>query len=316
MSRWTLRILAPLALLAPLAGSAEAGVGDSTGGALSSFGRLSPVQTVQYGGDCWYDNGSNGPGYYPCGNEWNNGLGWVGPVCPTPLAARDPAPSSPRRRRCASPGAETPSIPARRPAASALASRRSVYAAVWALRPLAAVHGFVNLAQPAFIRRPVSAPAPRPSPPGLPAADSTVALAAAIFISFTAPEFPTSARLSRPALLAAAVCMGLAGPQESTSSAPASPGFAGVGGFHGGGGFHGLGGATGVHIGSPASPSFAGVGTFHAGGGFHGFGGGGGAHIGAFASPGFAGGGFHGVGGAGAFQGGGAAFGQGGIGHR
>src|SRR6202044_2301018 len=116
------------------------------------------------------------------------------------------------------PRRETPSIPARRPAASALASRRSVYAAVWALRPLAAVHGFVNLVQPAFIRRPVSTPAPRPSPPGLPGADSTVALAAAGFISFTAPEFPTSARLSRPALLAAAVCMGLAGPQESTSA--------------------------------------------------------------------------------------------------
>ena len=82
MSRWTLRILAPLALLAPLAGSAQAGVGDSSGGALSSFGRLSPVQTVQYSGDCWYDNGSNGPGYYPCGNEWNNGLGAGGAVSP------------------------------------------------------------------------------------------------------------------------------------------------------------------------------------------------------------------------------------------
>ena len=80
MSRWTLRILAPLALLAPLAGSAEAGVGDSSGGALSPFGRLSLVQTVQYGGDCWYDNGANGPGYYPCGDEWNNALGGGAPI--------------------------------------------------------------------------------------------------------------------------------------------------------------------------------------------------------------------------------------------
>ena len=78
MCRWTLRILAPLALLAPLAGSAEAGVGSV--GALSPFGRLSLVQTVQYGGDCWYDNGANGPGYYPCGDEWNNALGGGAPI--------------------------------------------------------------------------------------------------------------------------------------------------------------------------------------------------------------------------------------------
>jgi hypothetical protein len=80
MPRPTFRILAYLALaLAPFASAADAGVGD-TSGALSSFGRLSPMQTVQYGGDdCWYDNGWNGPGYYPCGNEWSNGLGGAGP---------------------------------------------------------------------------------------------------------------------------------------------------------------------------------------------------------------------------------------------
>ena len=102
MCRWTLRILAPLALLAPLAGSAEAGVGDSSVGALSPFGRLSLVQTVQYGGDCWYDNGANGPGYYPCGDEWNNALGG-GAAHRRP---GDPAPSSPRSCRCPSPGAK------------------------------------------------------------------------------------------------------------------------------------------------------------------------------------------------------------------
>ncbi|MBV9908934.1 MAG: hypothetical protein JOY52_15400, partial [Hyphomicrobiales bacterium] len=70
------------------------------------------------------------------------------------------------------------------------------------------------------------------------------------------------------------------------------------------------GGAIGTpRIGAPASPRFAGVGTFHPGGL-------GGSHIGAPASPGLAGGGFHGVAGTGVFQGGGAAFGQGGIGHR
>ncbi|HEY5207385.1 MAG TPA: hypothetical protein VIJ63_22715 [Roseiarcus sp.] len=80
MPRATLRILAYLALaLAPFGSDAEAGVGDMSGGPHFPFARLSPVQTVQYGGDCWYDNGSNGPGYYPCGNEWNNGLSGAGP---------------------------------------------------------------------------------------------------------------------------------------------------------------------------------------------------------------------------------------------
>ena len=102
------------------------------------------------------------------------------------------------------------------PAGPASAARRP-RARRRGLRPSAASQ-VRNLAPAAFPRRLVSTPAPRPSPPGLPAADSTAALAAGIFISFTAPEFPTSARLSRPALLAAVVCMGLAGPPESTSA--------------------------------------------------------------------------------------------------
>ena len=84
MAHWTLRILTYLALVSTsFASGAEAGVGDSSGSALSSFGGLSPAQKAQYNsfdsGDCWYDNGWNGPGWYQCGNEWNNGLGWVGP---------------------------------------------------------------------------------------------------------------------------------------------------------------------------------------------------------------------------------------------
>ena len=74
----------PLALaLASLtvADGAKAGVGGMSGGAPSSFAHLSPVQTVQ-SGECWYDNGPDGPGYYPCGNEWNNGLGGIGTVGP------------------------------------------------------------------------------------------------------------------------------------------------------------------------------------------------------------------------------------------
>ena len=186
MSRWTLRILAPLALLALLAGSAEAGVGDSGGGALSSLGRLSLVQTVQYGGDCWYDNGSNGPGYYPCGDEWDNGLGGAAPSAQS-LARRSGA----------------------------------IIATEWSLRIPGVKPRLSQRAVPPWRSRlscfAGSTPAPRPSPAGLPAADSTAALAAAIFISFTAPEFPTSARQSRPAMLSAAGFMGLAGQRESTS---------------------------------------------------------------------------------------------------
>jgi hypothetical protein len=45
--------------------SAEADIGDMSGGALSSFAHLSPVQTVQ-SGQCWEQDGPDGPGYYPC----------------------------------------------------------------------------------------------------------------------------------------------------------------------------------------------------------------------------------------------------------
>jgi hypothetical protein len=41
--------------LALFANGAEAGVGDSSGSALSLFGRLSPAQKAQYGGaNCYY----------------------------------------------------------------------------------------------------------------------------------------------------------------------------------------------------------------------------------------------------------------------
>jgi hypothetical protein len=302
-----------LALLAPLAGSAEAGVGDSTGGALSSFGRLSPVQTVQYDGDCWYDNGSNGPGYYPCGNEWNNGLGG-GAVSPI---------VGPAIRRHHHHGVIVTHPQARNPVYPGAASRR-----LGAGVPSLSLRGSVGT--PAFGGGPrfrQFGAAGVHTSPGLHAGAATVSpgfagggfhggLGGGRFHQFHGSGVPHIGAPVSPGFAGGGGLHGLGGATGVHMGAPASPGFAGVGGFHGGGGLHGLGGATGVHIGSPASPSFAGLGTFHAGGGFHGFGGGGGAHIGAFASPGFAGGGFHGVGGAGTFQGGGAAFGQGGIGHR
>jgi hypothetical protein len=102
-------------------------------------------------------------------------------------------------------------------AASSLRIPRRETPSIPALRS-AVVHGSAKLAQPALVPRRVSTPALRPSPPALPAADSVVASAAAIFISSTAPEFPISARLSHPALLGAAVCMDLAGPQERASA--------------------------------------------------------------------------------------------------
>ena len=83
MAHWILRILTYLALaLASFASGAEAGAGDSSGSALSSFGRLSLVQKAQYnsfGSNCYYDDGWNGRGWYRCGDEWNNSFGWIGP---------------------------------------------------------------------------------------------------------------------------------------------------------------------------------------------------------------------------------------------
>jgi hypothetical protein len=260
MPRWTLRILAPLALLAPLAGSAEAGAGDHSGAALSSFGGLAPVQTVQFGGsNCYYADGWNGRGWYQCGNEWNDGFGWVGPFNLNTFGG-----SAIRRHHhgvaVSHPQALNPVYPRLEPPR-------------WLGAAGGGFHGglggnFDHGAGVPHIGAPIS---PR----------------------FAGGGFHK-----------------LGGATGVHIGARASPSFAGVGTFHAGGGFHGLGGATGVHIGAPASPSFAGVGTFHAGAGI------GAPHIGAFASPGFAGGGFHGVGGGGVFQGGGAALGQGGIGHR
>src|SRR5277367_671914 len=83
MSHWTLRVLAYLALASlPFANGAQAGVGDSSGSAGSWLGHLSPVQTIQFnsfGSNCYYADGWNGRGWYQCGDDWNNGFGWVGP---------------------------------------------------------------------------------------------------------------------------------------------------------------------------------------------------------------------------------------------
>jgi hypothetical protein len=248
MSRPTLRILTyPGLALALLAGDAEAGVGDMSGGALSSLAYLSPAQTVQYAGDCWYDNGWNGPGYYPCGNEWNSGFGGAGAIGPIIV------PASRRRHHHAAVVAHPKPNP--------------IYSAAPSPRVGAGVR-----VSPNFHPRAAAVTS------GLAGGGFQGALGGGNFHQFHSAGVPHI-------------------------SAPVSSGLTGAGGFH-------AGGAIGTsHIGAPASPGFAGVGTFHAGGL-------GAAHIGAPASPGLAGGGFHGVGGGGVFQGGGAGFGQGGIGHR
>src|SRR3984957_18694695 len=72
MPHTTLRILAHVTLaLTLLASDGEAGVGVTSGGALSSLAHTSPVQMVQ-SGMCWEQDGPDGPGYYPCGEGGPN----------------------------------------------------------------------------------------------------------------------------------------------------------------------------------------------------------------------------------------------------
>jgi hypothetical protein len=67
-----------------LANPARAGVGDHAGSLFSSLQQSSPVEAIQYyslnnSDYCWYGAGWQGPGWYSCGYEWNDGLGWGGP---------------------------------------------------------------------------------------------------------------------------------------------------------------------------------------------------------------------------------------------
>jgi hypothetical protein len=304
MSRWALRILGYVALALAafaVADGAEAGL---VGSALASFGRLSPVQTVQFdGSNCYYADGWNGHGWYQCGNEWNDGFGWIGPFNLNTFGG-----SAIRRHHH---GVVVSHPPALNPVSPRLEPPRRLGA-----RGAPAFHTFGG-----------ASGLHRYGAGGVPTSPNFRAGAATVSPGFASGGFqgglggnfhhfhgagvPHIGAPVSPGFAGGNGFRGLGGAAGVHIGAPASPGFASVGGFHSGGGFHGLGGATGVHIGAPASPSFAGVGTFHAGGG-----GIGAPHIGAPASPGFAGGGFHGVGGGGVFQGGGAAFGQGGIGHR
>jgi hypothetical protein len=244
MCRPTLRILAYLTLAVAFIGSdAHAGVGDMSGGA--SFGRLSPVQTVQYGGDCWYDDGWNGPGYYPCGNEWNSGFGGAGPVAPiiVPAIRRHHRHSvivtHPGAANHVYPGAQSP-----RPRAIGASGANP------GLRRFGAVRAHT----PNFHTGAATVT------PGFTGGGFHGSLSGGNFHQFHSAGLPHI-------------------------SAPVSPGFTGVGGFHSGGAigtphigapatpglagvgtFHPSSGVGAPHIGAPASPGLA-------GGGFHGVGG-------------------------------------------
>jgi hypothetical protein len=231
MSRWTLRILAPLALLALFAGSAEAGVGDSGGGALSSLGRLSLVQTVQYGGDCWYDNGSNGPGYYPCGDEWDNGLGGAGAVSPIV------GPAIRRHHRhgvvVAHPRASNPVYPSApsRVGAAGFHTSHGLHAGTATVSRGFAGGGFYG------------------------------GLGGGNFHQFHGSGVSHIGAPVSPGYAVGGGLHGLGGATGVHIGGPVSPSFAGGGGFHGGGAL----GAS--HIGAPASPGFAGGGGHGIGGG-------------------------------------------------
>jgi hypothetical protein len=74
MTRSTSRAVAylTLALACFTVAGARAGAGSIGGGTLSPWARLSPFETVQ-AGECWEQNGPDGPGYYPCGDGGGDG---------------------------------------------------------------------------------------------------------------------------------------------------------------------------------------------------------------------------------------------------
>jgi hypothetical protein len=64
--------------------TARAAVGEHAGSLFYSLRNSSPVEAIQYyslnnSNYCWYDAGWQGPGWYSCGYEWDDGLGWGGP---------------------------------------------------------------------------------------------------------------------------------------------------------------------------------------------------------------------------------------------
>ena len=77
---YSLAIAASLAL--PLAGSASAATFENPFGAAGASTQLAPIENAQFflagRNYCWYDNGWEGPGFYWCGYELRQGMGWGG----------------------------------------------------------------------------------------------------------------------------------------------------------------------------------------------------------------------------------------------
>jgi hypothetical protein len=233
MARLTLRFLAyPGLAFALVASDAEAGVGAASGGTLSSFARLSAVQTVQYDGGCWYDNGWNGPGYYPCGNEWNSR-----PDTPSSSITVPPfrgrhrhgvVVAHPKPSNQVNPGAPSP--------------RLGVGAPSNRLRAAAPAFGAIGAPS---LHRFGAAGVPRS--PGFHAGAATVApglAGAGTHSGFGGGNFHQFHGAGVPRI-----------------GASVSPGLGAGGGFHGlrgAGNFHGLGGAGAPRIGAPASTGLAG----------------------------------------------------------
>ena len=228
MSSLILRILAYLALAwasIAVANGAEAGV---MGSALSSFGQLLPGQTIQFGSsNCYYPEGWNGRGWYQCGDEWNDGFGWIGLFNLNTFGGSALQRHHQHTFAVSHPPAANPVYPPIDPSRGLGARGAPASLHSFGEQPFSLGNGrFRVSARAEFALRLVSTPAPRPSLPVLRAGDSTAALAAAIFITFTTSEFPTSARPPPQVLptavvsIPAVVCMGLAGPQESTSARP------------------------------------------------------------------------------------------------
>jgi hypothetical protein len=85
MSRKTPATLVFLTMISCLSAKiTQAGVGDNAKSIPYSWHCSSLIARAQYytlgnSDYCWYDDGWNGPGWYWCGDEWDNGFGWGGP---------------------------------------------------------------------------------------------------------------------------------------------------------------------------------------------------------------------------------------------
>jgi hypothetical protein len=205
MPHTTLRILAHVTLaLTLLASDAEAGVGVTSGGALSSLAHTSPVQMVQ-SGMCWEQDGPDGPGYYPCGEGGPNILPAFRRHHRHDVVVAHPPPANPIY-----PAAPAPRLDARGPSPGLRGAGAPAVGA-------AGVHAWPGLRGAA----PVS--------PGLAGVNSSGA-AAGVHVAAPASPGPAGVGAIPAGGAAAAPHIG----------APVSPGLAGVHGVGGGGGaFHG-----------------------------------------------------------------------------